>query len=64
VRRLVDSANLEWIGIVPPAGAQKLAEKVLRLPPKNLTLNDWHTLEQIEPALFAGMYQFYVRKPL
>lgn len=64
IRRLIDGENLEWIGIVPPAGAQKLAEKVLQLKPHSLTLNDWHTLEQTEPALFAGMYQFYVRKPL
>ena len=64
IRRMIESADLEWIGIVPPPGAQQLAEKILRLPPANLTLNDWHTLEQIEPALFAGMYQFYVRKPV
>ena len=63
IRRMIESADLEWVGIVPPPGAQQLAEKILRLPPANLTLNDWHTLEQIEPALFAGMYQFYVRKP-
>lgn len=63
VRRLIENSGLEWIGIVPPAGARQLAADVLKLEPSHLTLNDWHTLEQIEPALFAGMYQFYVRKP-
>lgn len=63
VRRLIENAGLEWVGIVPPAGARQLAADVLKLEPAHLTLNDWHTLEQIEPALFAGMYQFYVRKP-
>lgn len=63
IRRMIEGAGLEWVGIVPPAGAQKLAADILRVTPANLTLNDWHTLEQIEPALFAGMYQFYVRKP-
>lgn len=63
VRRLIENAGLDWIGIVPPTGARQLAADVLKLEPSNLTLNDWHTLEQIEPALFAGMYQFYVRKP-
>lgn len=63
IRRLIENAGLEWVGIVPPAGARQLAADILKLEPSNLTLNDWHTLEQIEPALFAGMYQFYVRKP-
>jgi hypothetical protein len=63
VRRLIENAGLEWVGIVPPAGARQLAADVLKLEPAYLTLNDWHTLEQVEPALFAGMYQFYVRKP-
>ena len=62
VRRLIEKYGLEWIGIVPPAGARKMAAEKLRLKPEELSLNDWHTLEQIEPALFAGMYQFYVRK--
>ena len=63
VRRLIDNAGLEWVGMVAPQGAYKLAADVLKLKPQHLTLNDWHTLEQVNPALFAGMYQFYVRKP-
>ncbi|MDF1762380.1 MAG: methyltransferase domain-containing protein [Oleibacter sp.] len=63
IRSLIDHEGLKWIGMVPPNGAKKLAQECLQLSPDSLTLNDWHTLEQIQPSLFAGMYQFYVRKP-
>ena len=62
IRRMIDRAGLQWIGIVPPPGARALAQEELKLAPEHLTLNDWHTLEQLHPALFSGMYQFYVRK--
>lgn len=64
IRRLVENAGLDWVGILPPAGARELAEEKLQLGTHDLTLNDWHTLEQLKPSLFSGMYQFYVRKPL
>ncbi len=63
IRRMIEHCGLDWVGIVPPAGARTLARNELKLAPENLTLNDWHTLEQLHPALFSGMYQFYVRKP-
>ncbi len=63
IRRMTEKAGLEWVGIIPPAGARELAREKLQLNTADLTLNDWHTLEQLQPSLFSGMYQFYVRKP-
>jgi len=56
------SAGLEWIGMLPPPESQEL----LSLTGKHssrITAAEWHTLEQNNPQLFAGMYQFYARKP-
>ena len=64
IRRMTEKAGLNWIGIIPPPGARELARDKLQLETTQLTLNDWHTLEQLEPGLFSGMYQFYVRKPV
>lgn len=55
-------AGLEWIGMLPPPDSQEL----LSLTGKHssrISPEEWHTLEQNNPQLFAGMYQFYARKP-
>ena len=55
-------AGLEWIGMLPPPDSQELlsftGKHSSRISPE-----EWHTLEQNNPQLFAGMYQFYARKP-
>ncbi|WP_430459806.1 methyltransferase domain-containing protein [Thalassolituus sp. LLYu03] len=56
-------AGLNWLGMLPPPGFQGL----LALTGKaawQLTTAEWSALEQKNPALFAGMYQFYVQKPV
>lgn len=63
IRHLIEDCHLKWVGIVPPPEARAIANEYLNMEPENMTLNDWHTLEQLKPSLFSGMYQFYAQKP-
>ena len=63
IDELVKNAGLEWVGILPPHNSRALSQQHLSKTPDTMTIEDWDELEQKEPAIFAGMYQFYVRKP-
>ncbi|QQD24699.1 methyltransferase domain-containing protein [Venatoribacter cucullus] len=55
-------AGLQWMGMLPPPAGREL----LKLVGKNsheIRIEEWHALEQSNPDLFAGMYQFYALKP-
>ncbi|MFY9180182.1 MAG: methyltransferase domain-containing protein [Venatoribacter sp.] len=54
-------AGLTFIGmIVPPAGQELV--RLIGKQAHEVTINEWHVLEQANPDLFAGMYQFYAIK--
>ena len=59
----IATAGLQWLGMLAPPGSAALLKTNGRHA-GGLSCSDWHTLEQTNPALFAGMYQFYVQKPL
>ena len=47
--------------MLPPPDSQEL----LNIGGKHsgrISIEEWHKLEQTNPQLFAGMYQFYARK--
>lgn len=55
------TAGLDWMGMLAPEGSSAL----LALTGKQaseLSVQEWHQLEQSNPDLFAGMYQFYAIK--
>lgn len=54
------SAGLSFLGMLPPPGFTLPAGQST----SELTCSQWAALEQKNPALFAGMYQFYVQRPL
>lgn len=59
--QFAQSAGLEWMGMLPnPAVSKILGEST---HPGQLSVHQWHTLEQNHPEIFAGMYQFYLYKP-
>ena len=59
----LDELGLELIGFDPGSGRaailylQRFADN-----PRMDSLDNWHRLEQENPALFAGMYEFWLRK--
>lgn len=57
----LDQANLDWVGMLAPdqnsPQRQWLGQRAGDLSPA-----EWATIEQQQPDLFAGMYQFYARK--
>lgn len=62
LERYLAQAGLQWMGMLPPPDAHNL----LSLSGKHcsrITIAEWHTMEQNNPQLFAGMYQFYALKP-
>ena len=59
----LDELGLELIGFDPgPGRADKLYLQRFAGNPRMDSLDDWHQLEQENPALFAGMYEFWLRK--
>ncbi|ASP40605.1 hypothetical protein CHH28_18880 [Bacterioplanes sanyensis] len=62
--QLAEQAHLEWVGLIPPPRSEPLAQQAFGLRAQQLSLSQWQQLEQQNPALFAGMYQFYLHKPL
>lgn len=60
---LLRDANLQWLGFLAPASAYKLAQEAFNKQPNQLSIEHWQELEKQNPNLFAGMYQFYARKP-
>ncbi|GBF30135.1 hypothetical protein MnTg04_00071 [bacterium MnTg04] len=59
----LDELGLELIGFDPGSG--RVANLYLQRfanNPRMDSLDNWHRLEQENPALFAGMYEFWVRK--
>ena len=63
VRQLLNDNGLEFIGMIPQGDSEKLARQRFNKAGHQLTLAEWHQVEQQKPGLFAAMYQFYVRKP-
>lgn len=55
-------AGLQWMGMLPPPGAQALIDLTGKHC-SEISVQEWHQLEQNNPDLFAGMYQFYAIKP-
>lgn len=54
--------GLEWVGMIPPSSSATLAQQRFNISADQLTPTQWGELEQDHPQLFAGMYQFYLRK--
>ncbi|GGY39515.1 hypothetical protein GCM10011297_10900 [Bacterioplanes sanyensis] len=61
--QLAEQTQLEWVGLIPPPSAESLAQRHFGCHAHQLTLSQWQQLEQQQPQLFAGMYQFYLHKP-
>jgi len=57
------SSGLQWLGILAPPGSAELLS-IAGKHASELTHEEWHQLEQSNPQLFCGMYQFYLQKPL
>ncbi|WP_419811819.1 methyltransferase domain-containing protein [Bacterioplanoides sp.] len=62
LQQLIDGEELEFIGMIPQGESEKLSQALFNKPGHQLTLSEWGELEKEKPDLFAGMYQFYVRK--
>ncbi|MEE8109322.1 MAG: tetratricopeptide repeat protein [Gammaproteobacteria bacterium] len=59
----LDELGLELIGFDPGSGsAANLYLQRFTDDPQMNSLDNWHRLEQENPALFAGMYEFWLRK--
>ena len=65
---LIDESDCEWVGMVPPGMMADIS--LFKSDPSSQdrrhypqTLDEWCQLEQEYPDLFAGMYQFYCRRP-
>lgn len=62
LQQLINNEGLEFIGMIPQGESEKLAQQLFNKPGHQLTLSEWGEVEKEKPDLFAGMYQFYVRK--
>lgn len=58
----LSQAGLQWLGMLPPPNSQQLLSLTGKHP-SEISIEQWHELEQNNPDLFAGMYQFYAIKP-
>lgn len=55
------SAGLQWLGMLPPPEGRELLQLVGKHS-SELRVSEWQALEQSNPGLFSGMYQFYAVK--
>ncbi len=55
------SAQLAYLGMLAPAGSESLLSLVGKQA-HEISIQEWHALEQANTDLFAGMYQFYAIK--
>lgn len=55
------SAGLQWLGMLPPPNSQESLQQHAQTA-STLSIEQWQQLEQTNPNLFAGMYQFYAIK--
>lgn len=62
IASLLGDNQLDFIGMLPTMTARQLMEKQIGKLDKNNTLENWDIIEQSNPDIFAGMYQFYCRK--
>ncbi len=62
IASLLSDNQLDFIGMLPTMTARKLMENQIGKLDKNNTLENWDIIEQNNPDIFAGMYQFYCRK--
>jgi 2-polyprenyl-3-methyl-5-hydroxy-6-metoxy-1,4-benzoquinol methylase len=62
IASLLGDNQLDFIGMLPTMTARQLMEKQIGKLDKNNTLENWDIIEQTNPDIFAGMYQFYCRK--
>lgn len=54
----LQSAGIEWIGMLAPPNSNDIVKKRGRIAGE-LSVQEWHEIEQKHNSLFAGMYQFY-----
>lgn len=59
---LLANNQLNFIGMLPTTSARQLFEKNIGHLTCNNTLENWDIIEQTQPDIFSGMYQFYCRK--
>lgn len=59
--RFLQCANLQWIGMLAPPNSSDIINKTGKLAGE-LSVQEWHKIEQENTNLFAGMYQFYAIK--
>ena len=57
------ASGLQWLGMLAPPGSAELLS-IAGKKAAQLSHQEWHDIEQANPSLFAGMYQFYLQKPL
>ena len=62
IAQLLSKNQLDFIGMLPTIPARQALEQQVGTLPQHNTLKNWHTVEQQNPDIFAGMYQFYCRK--
>ena len=58
---MIERQQLEFLGFVVPESVR--ADYGQRFPddPRMVDLSHWQAFEQEHPALFAGMFQFYLQ---
>ena len=61
ISELLAGSGLQWLGMLPPLGSHNIIQRTGKHS-SDLSLEEWHQIEQENPGLFAGMYQFYAIK--
>ena len=62
ISNLLANNQLDFIGMLPTSSARQIFEANIGPLHQHNTLENWHSIEKIQPDTFAGMYQFYCRK--
>lgn len=62
ISTLLTDNQLDFIGMLPTAGAKQAFEKEIGNLSQSNKLENWKRVEDRHPDIFAAMYQFYCRK--
>ncbi len=54
----LQSAGIQWLGMLAPQNSAEIVKKTGKQAGE-LSVHEWHKIEQENTNLFAGMYQFY-----
>ena len=65
IENALEELGLEFDGFeIPDAGIVHGYKRMFIEDPEMKKLDNWHNLERNNPYIFAGMYQFYAKKPI